>query len=508
MEQLGGIDGAFIYAETPTTHLHVCGLLVLDTSTMEGGYSFDRIRRVVEERLLAVPAVRHKLATVPLHLSRPYWVDDPDIDVDRHLHRVQVPAPGDDVALSKLVGEIASRPLQRDRPLWEIWVVEGLSDDRVAVVAKMHHSTVDGVTGANLIGSLFDTEADGDGDTEAAAASAGAGTGGSRLIPTTGSLGEARTRGVEALRTAELLGRGVLSRLAQPWEIARLLPMTTYRILSTVWSLGRREEGATPAVAPFTAPRTSFNATITARRSVAFTTVSLDDVKKVKNAFGVTVNDVVTAIVGGALRRYLEGRDELPDRSLIAVTPISVHGQTGPEGGTTRLSIMFSTLGSDVEDPAVRLETVAASNTQAKEIHRMVGADTLLRWAGVFWPNAFALGSRLYSNLHVADHHPVVHNLILSNVPGPPVPLYFGGARLVGLFPLGPIMDGAGLNVTVLSQESRIGFGLIACPDLVPRVWDMATEIHRALDELLAAVPTSPAPTPAATPAPPAPPDA
>jgi hypothetical protein len=169
---------------------------------------------------------------------------------------------------------------------------------------------------------------------------------------------------------------------------------------------------------------------------------------------------------------------------------------------------MFSSLGSDVEDPATRLETVAASNTQAKEIHRMVGADTLLRWAGVAWPNAFALGSRLYSALHVADHHPVVHNLILSNVPGPAVPLYFGGARLVGLFPLGPIMDGAGLNVTVLSQESRIGFGFIACPDLVPRVWDMATDVQRAVDELLAAVPTTPPATPATTPAPPAPPDA
>ena len=248
MEQLGGIDGAFVYAETPTTHLHVVGLLVLDTSTMEGGYSFDRIRRVVEERLLAVPAMRHKLATVPLHISRPYWVEDPDIDVDRHLHRVQVPAPGDDIALSTLVGEIASRPLPRDRPLWEIWVVEGLSDDRVGVVAKMHHSTIDGVSGANLLGSLFDTDADS--GSEADAMRPGAPSGASRLLPTTGSLGEARTRGVEALRGAELFGRGVLSRLAQPLEIARLVPMTTYRIVSTLWSLGRHHDGATTPVAP------------------------------------------------------------------------------------------------------------------------------------------------------------------------------------------------------------------------------------------------------------------
>ncbi|HUO47375.1 MAG TPA: wax ester/triacylglycerol synthase family O-acyltransferase [Acidimicrobiales bacterium] len=505
MDQLGGLDGAFVYAETPATHLHVCGLLLFDTATMEGGYSFDRIRAVVEERLLTIPVVRQKLATVPLHLSRPFWVDDPDLDVDRHVHRVDAPPPGDDFALADLVGEIASRPLPRDRPLWEVWVIEGLADDRLAVVVKMHHSTIDGVTGANLMGNLFDLDpagtqpavdmgVEGGGDQARTPAPATAGGTGSSVI--------GRLRASEPVRSMELLGRGVASRLAQPWEIARLLPMTTYRIASTVWSLGRRGEGVTPPVAPFTAPRTSFNATITGRRSVAFTSVSLADIKKVKNVFGVTVNDVVTAVVGGALRHYLDDRGELPERSLIAVTPISVHGQTGPDGGTTRLSVMFSTLASDVADPAARLETVAAANDQAKDIHRMVGADTLMRWAGLFWPNAFALGARLYSDLHVADHHPVVHNLILSNVPGPPVPLYFGGARLVGLFPLGPIMDGAGLNVTVLSEEDRVGFGLIACPDLVPRVWDVAAAIPVALDELLAVVPT----TPAAIPAPPGPP--
>jgi WS/DGAT/MGAT family acyltransferase len=211
----------------------------------------------------------------------------------------------------------------------------------------------------------------------------------------------------------------------------------------------------------------------------------------VKDDAGVTVNDVVTAMVGGALRSYLEERDELPDRTLIAAAPVSVHDQTDVAAGTTRLSVMFSGLATHEKDPVKRLRAVASSNRQAKRINNMVGADSLMRWSQHFWLNAFGLGTRLYSDLHLAEHHPVVHNLILSNVPGPPVPLYLAGARLVGLYPLGPITDGAALNITVLSQEDRVGFGIVGCPDLVPRVWDIADAIPRALDDLVDKISTS-----------------
>jgi len=465
MEQLGGLDATFLYCETPTMHLHVCGLLVLDTTTMPDGYSFDHIRSMLFERLPKVPAVRQRLATAPLHVSRPFWIDDPYLDIDQHLHRITIRPPGDQEALGDVVGDIASWPLRRDRPLWEMWVVEGLSDERVALIVKMHHSTIDGVSGANVMGSLFDLEP--------------------RPRKPLGPSDDWRPE--RSPSQLELFGRGLASRLAEPWEIARLVPATASRVASTIWRLGPLGGNRTPTAAPFTAPRTAFNATITARRSVAFTEVPLADVKRVKDAFGVTVNDVVTALVGGALRRYLEDHGELPDRSLIAAAPVSVHDQTVDQGGTTKVSVMFSTLATDEKDPVERLRAVASANTQAKEIHKMVGADTLMRWAEHFWLNAFGLGARLYSALHVAEHHPVVHNLILSNVPGPPVPLYLAGARLMGLYPLGPITDGAGLNVTVLSQEDRIGFGIVTCPDLVPRVWDLAEAIPDALDELLAA---------------------
>lgn len=468
LEQLGGLDAAFVYCETPAMHLHVCGLLVLDTSTMSEGYSFEKIRSMLFARLPKIPAVRQKLATSPLHVARPFWVNDRDLDIDGHLHRVTVAPPGDDQALGALAGDIASWPLRRDRPLWEIWVVEGLKDDRVALIVKMHHSTIDGVSGANVMGRMFDLEPVQD------------------FAP-----GPESWRSDRPPSQLELLGRGLVSRLAEPWDMARLIPTTALRLSSTLWRLGKQERtGAAPA-APFTAPRTTFNSTITARRSVAFADVSLADVKKVKSAAGVTVNDVVTAVMGGALRHYLDDRGELPDRPLIAAAPVSVHDQTEDRGGTTKVSVMFSNLATQEKDPLDRLRAVASANAQAKAIHKMVGADTLMRWAEHFWLNAFGLGARLYSALHVADHHPVVHNLILSNVPGPAVPLYLAGARLAGLYPLGPITDGAGLNVTVLSQEDRIGFGLITCPDLVPRVWDIADAIPGALAELMSAASVS-----------------
>ena len=464
MEQLGGLDATFVYCETPTMHMHVCAVVLLDPTTMAGGYSFERLRSMLLERLPKVPAVRQRLAHPPLRVSRPFWVDDPDLDIDQHVHRITAHPPGDDKVLAALAGDIASWPLRRDRPLWEMWVVEGLQDGRVALVAKMHHSTIDGVSGANVMGSLFDLAPV------------------SEFTPTTQRQSEPHPNPLE------MLGRGLASRLAEPWDLVRLVPTTAARLASTVWQVSRQGRPHPSPAAPFTAPRTSFNATISARRSIAFTDVALADMKKVKNAVGVTVNDVVTAVVGGALRRYLDDRGELPDHSLIAAAPVSVHNQAQEHKGTTKVSVMFSSLATDEKDPLERLRAVAQANHEAKEIHRMVGADTLIRWAEHFWLNAFALGTRLYSSLHAADHHPVVHNLILSNVPGPPVPLYLAGARLAGIFPLGPIMDGAGLNITVLSQEDRVGFGIVACPDLMPRVWDLADAIPEALQQLVAAV--------------------
>jgi WS/DGAT/MGAT family acyltransferase len=253
----------------------------------------------------------------------------------------------------------------------------------------------------------------------------------------------------------------------------------------------RRTEG--PGMpAPLRAPRTSFNTIVTPHRKVAYTHVPLEDVKAIKRAFGTTVNDAVLAIVSGALRRYLEARNEMPDRSLIAAVPVSVRTEEEKSQGigSNRVSAMFSTLATDVEDPVERLRQIAEANKGAKEEHKAIGADMLTKWGELAAPTTFSLAARFYAGLRLAERHPVVHNLVISNVPGPNFPLYFAGAKLVALYPLGPIFDGAGLNITVLSYMDQLFFGLIGCREIV-QVWDIAREIPEAFAELRKAVDTA-----------------
>jgi WS/DGAT/MGAT family acyltransferase len=463
MQRLGGLDSAFLYFETPTMHMHVGGLMLIDPSTKSKPYSFADTFAYIESRLPLVPAFRRKLATVPLNLARPYWVEDPDFDLAYHLHRIAVPAPAGDKETADVVAEILSRPMDRTRPLWEMWIVEGRADGLLAVVSKVHHSSIDGITGANMMAELFDLEPDA-----------------APRVPPQQDTWEPERKPSEI----ELLGRAVYDVVSRPVGVVKLLPGT---VLGLAKILNRRSSGAPGMPAPFTAPRTSFNATLTPHRIVSFVNVSLDDVKTVKNAFGVKVNDVVIAIASGALRKYLDARDELPDRSLIASIPVSVHDRTEDKEGTTKVSFMFSSLASDIEDPVERLRAIAETNEGAKKDHDLVGASFLQDWAEHAAPNTFSLAARMYSSMRLSERHPVVHNLIISNVPGPPIPLYFNGAKLHSLYPLGPIMDGAGLNLTVLSNQDSVGFGFIACRELVPDIWDLAEDVPAALADLVAA---------------------
>lgn len=240
--------------------------------------------------------------------------------------------------------------------------------------------------------------------------------------------------------------------------------------------------------APFTAPRTSFNGTITGRRAIGFAEMSLEEIKAVKTATGTTVNDVVLTVAGGALRSYLEDRGELPATSLLATVPVSVRQASVRSEGSNKVSALFTRLGTDVADPLDRLTALAVSNRNAKEHQRAVPADALQDWAEFAAPRTFGLAVRAYAGLRLAEHHPVVHNLVISNVPGPPVPLYFMGARLEALIALGPVFHGAGLNITVVSHEGKMHIGVIACRESLPDVTSLARRFPEALAELRAAV--------------------
>ena len=465
MERLSGLDATFLYLETPKNQLHMTGLLLFDPRTMPGGYSFEKMRRFVRGRLGRSPAFTRKLVTVPFGIAHPVWVDDPDFDMDAHIHHVGCPAPGGPHQLGDLASDIAGVPLDRDRPLWDMWFVEGLEHGHVALVAKMHHATIDGVSGANLMMHLFDLEPDPD---PAAAAEAAEETTAPERVP----------------GDVELFARGVWSRVRRPLMLPGALAGTARGGFELV---RRRLAPGTPSMAGlFTAPPTPFNAAITPHRKVAFTSVSLTDVRAVKDAVGTTVNDVILAICAGAVRRWLEARDSLPDRPLIAGVPVSTRGEedAGANFGANLVSAMLVSLATDIDDPVERLLAIRETTKGAKEEFKAVGADTLQNWAEFSGPRLFGLAVRLYSQMELADRHPPALNFLVSNVPGPPIPLYFAGGRLLALYPMGPIFDGMGLNITVLSYMDEVGFGFVACRELVPDLWDMTEGVHAALDEL------------------------
>jgi diacylglycerol O-acyltransferase len=467
MERLSGLDAAFLYIETPTVHMHVCATIVMDPSTVQGGYSLDTVKDLIRERLHLVPPLRRRLATVPFNLHHPVWVEDPDFDLDYHVRRIGCPAPGGEAELAELVGDIASRQLDRSRPLWELWVVENLAGGKVAAVAKMHHCTVDGVSGANMLVHFLDIEAD--------------------PAPQTGV--EDGWKPERTPSDVELLGRAIVTRVSRPLQLARVLPQTLRAATSFVLARRRRDGAGMPA--PLRSPRTAFNGVITPHRKVAFARIPLERVKAVKNAFGTTVNDVVLAVCSGALRRYLDRNEDLPGRSLTAVVPVSVRTEEQQKQlGTNRVSALFTSLSTDVDDPVERLMAIHEVNKGAKEEHHAIGAHMLRDWAEFAAPTTFSLAARAYSSLGLAERVPTPYNLVISNVPGPPIPLYFAGAKLEALYPLGPIMHGLGLNVTVLSYRDTLYWGLIACRELMPDLWDLAAAIPEALAELAEAAPS------------------
>lgn len=460
MQRLSGLDASFLYLESPSQPMHVCSILELDTSTVPGGYSFDRLREALALRIKAIPVFREKLADTLFNLDHPVWVDDEDFDLDRHLHRIAVPAPGGRAELSEICGHIAQEPLDRRRPLWEMWVIEGVAgtdchrDGRLAVMIKVHHAGVDGVTGASLMSRLCTTEPDAPAPEPAGGVGGGSGW--------------------------QIAAGGLVRFASRPLQLASVLPDTVSSLVAT---LLRARDGLTMA-RPFAAPGTAFNAKITDRRNIAYAELDLKDVKAVKNRFGVTVNDVVMALVSGVLRQYLVERNALPDSSLVASVPVSVHGKTS-RSGRNQVSAMFSSLHTEIADPAQRLKTIAEANTVAKEHSSAIGASLLQDWSQFAAPAAFGVAMRLYARTRFTDSLPV-HNLVVSNVAGPQVPLYMLGCAVKAMYPLGPIFHGSGLNITVMSLQDKLNVGLLSCPDLLPDLWEMADEFPVVMEELLA----------------------
>jgi len=453
MQRLSGLDAFFLYLESPTQPLNVCCVLELDPRDMPGGYTFGHFREGLSARVDAVPEFRLKLADNQLNFDHPVWVDDDRFDLARHLHRVALPAPGGSRELAEICGHLAGLALDRDRPLWEMWVIEGLHGDALSVVLKAHHAVVDGVGGANLLAQLCSTVPDARPPEPAARA------------------GSANAFQIAA---SGLIGAGL-----RPLRLAKVVPATALTLAQTI--LRARGGGHTMA-APFAAPHTAFNGPFTRRRNVALTTLDLEDVKKVKNRFGVTINDVVTALCAGALRQFFLDRNELSDSPMVASVPVSVRGKSD-RPGRNQTTWMLCRLETHIDDPAERLSSIAQSNAAAKDHAAAMGPSLLQDWTQVAGQSMFGAAMKLLPRIPSPEKPP--HNLVLSNVPGPQEQLYFMGCRLDAMYPLGPIIAGAGLNITVMSLNGRLGVGLISCPDLVADLWDLADTFPAALKELL-----------------------
>ena len=460
MERLTGLDASFLYLETGTQHLHVCALLILDPTAGGAPYTFEEFKAELGRRLPLIPQMRRRIHEVPFNLDHPVWVDDPNFDLDHHVRRIETSRPLERRELADLVGEIASVPMDRNRPLWEMSVVEELTDGELAVICKYHHAAVDGITGTNMMMHLCDLEP-GLSETEPAP----------------------EWHAEPPPNDLKLAAEAVLN-LPNKLGLVGMVPKT----LGMVAGFAQRRRNNQGGMAlPLTAPRTPFNGAISPDRVVACAETDLGAIKEIKTAFDVKVNDVVLTIVAGVLRTYLDKHGELPDKSLIASVPVSVHDSSRHTAGINKVSSLFCRLGTDIADPVERLRQVAEANRDAKEEHEFVGADFLMDWSKYAPPNTFQLAARVYSSLKLAERHQVVHNLVVSNVPGPPMPLYFLGYRIDGMYPFGPVFHGAGLTVTVLSNNGDLDFGFIACRELVPDLQAIADEIPGVVDELLTA---------------------
>ena len=478
MVQLTGLDAGFLALETSHSPMHIGSLIVLDRATTNGAFTVDTLRRLLADRLHLIPTFRQRLAPVPLDLDFPYWIQDPGFDLDFHVRHIAVPPPGGMAELQDLAARIWSQALDRAKPLWEMYFVDGIGplptgigDGTVALITKMHHAAVDGISGAEILATLLDP------------------TPVPRRVPPP----TAPFQPDPVPSPARLLRQTATHYARRPLKLAGMVPRAAKAMFDIRRDPIASGDAIEPSPLPFTAPRAPWNAPITPRRIYATATLKLETVKAVKNAAAVTVNDVVLTVVGGALRTYLADRNALPEAPLVAMAPISVRTQAQKGSAGNEVSAMLVSLASQIEDPVERLRHVRASTQRGKSRHKAIGADLLRDAAAFSTPALAALAARLYSRMRISDRHAPVFNTVVTNVPGPPVPLYLAGARVVAHFGHAPIIDGMGLMIVVLSYMDRIDLGFTACREITPDVTDIAERTSAALAELHAAL-VKPAP--------------
>jgi WS/DGAT/MGAT family acyltransferase len=463
MQPLSGLDSSFLFLEDAHQPMHVGSVLVF-----EGSMDFESFRQTMASRVHLVPRLRQRLAMVPFGIGKPYWVDDPAFNLDMHLQHVALPSPGSWKELRGLAARIFSVPLDRSRPLWEMTFVEGLDEipqvppGSVAVINKIHHAAIDGVSGADMMGVLLDMTKE----------------------PRTFS--PPPPRAIPPVpNELEVLSHTARKIMGKPSEIKRVAGELGEALRAAAKV---KDKGVEAPPIPMTAPTTSINHTITGQRIWNTALLELDRVKAIRKITGCTLNDVVLAICAGALRRYFDEKGELPDKPLIAMVPVSTRaeGERGKMGN--KVSAMFLDMATDVADPVERLKVIQ-QHTQGGKAFEKAGATRAFVDLWDFVP--FGLANRvlrLYSRFRVSELHNPVFNCVITNVPGPQMDMYMAGHKLLASMGMAPLVDGMGLLITVLSYNGVLSISPTSSPSVMPDLDQFTRYLRESANELEAAV--------------------
>ena len=456
VERLTRLDASFLYLEEPDTPMHVGGVLILEAPP--GGV--DALAALVEARLPLVPRYRQRVAEVPGHLANPVWVDDSDFDIAYHLRRNGLPRPGTEAQLLDLVSRLASRPLHRRRPLWEMYLVDGLSHGRVAVITKTHPALVDGLSAIDIGQVLLDVE------------------------PDAPAPGPAEWRPERPPNGAQLVWEALDEYARRPSAIVDTARGAVTDVRSTAARLTGVAGGLlrTARKTMLAAPHTPLNTTVGRQRRVAIARAELDHLKKVRKAYGGTINDVLLTVVAGALREWLLSRGEpvVAGTAVRALVPVSMQDEDAVAGN--RVSSYLVDLPVGEPNPRVRLARLSYAMRGIALHGQSVGADSLIALTGFAPPTLHALGARAARGLSRR-----LFNLVVTNVPGPQVPLYAAGSRMLEVFPVVPLARGQGLSIGMTSYDGRVYFGLNADRESVGDVDVLADLIEQEVAELVEA---------------------
>jgi WS/DGAT/MGAT family acyltransferase len=471
-DRLTALDASFLHLEDGTSHMHVAGVSVFEGDPP----TYAELLAHIEGRLSLVPRFRQKLRFVPFGQGRPVWVDDPHFNLEYHVRSTALPPPGSEQQLKNLASRVFAQQLDRTKPLWEIWLVEGLGPDesarsngstepgrqtsRFALLSKTHHALVDGVAGVDITAVLFDTAPE------------------PETPPGPGMPWQPRPEPT----STQLLGEALIERAIQPAEAARSA-RAAFRAPRMLVRRGLESAVAMGALARtgLAAPTSALNVDIGPHRRFDWVRANLDDVKAIKNKLGGTVNDVVLAVVTGALRGFMQQRGEnVDDVTLKAMVPVSVrrdneYGMTG-----NRVAAMMASLPVYETDPVERLRILSDELGTLKDSGQAVGAEALTQLAGFAPPTVLAQASRLQSRQRF-------FNLVVTNVPGPQMELYVLGRPLVDIFPLAPLARRQALCIAIMSYHGKLNFGLLGDFDAMPDLEVLAQGISDSIEELRAA---------------------